>query len=105
MEFEIRYSREALDSLKAAPAHVRAEVLDVIGRILPHEPDKESKSRIKRLAGIDHPQFRMRVNKWRVFYDVLENELIVLIIDLLEEGPAHRWYSELESEHRKQNEE
>ncbi len=105
MRFEIQYSTDALNSLKAAPAHVRAEVLEAIGRILPHEPDKESKSRIKRLRGIDHPQFRMRVNKWRVFYDVLEEKLIVLIIDILEEDPAHQWYYDLENQQREPKEE
>jgi mRNA-degrading endonuclease RelE of RelBE toxin-antitoxin system len=37
-----------------------------------------SKSRIKRLRGIDSPQYRLRVGEFRVFYDVTRQEVYVL---------------------------
>jgi len=41
---------------------------------------KVSKSRIKRLRGLDRPQFRLRVDEVRVFYDVQESTVQVLAI-------------------------
>jgi mRNA interferase RelE/StbE len=43
-----------------------------------HEPAKESKSRIKRLKDLSHPQYRLRVDDLRVFYDITENDVVVL---------------------------
>jgi mRNA-degrading endonuclease RelE of RelBE toxin-antitoxin system len=56
---------------------------------LQHEPKKVSKSRIKRLKGIKRPQYRLRVNEVRVFYDVLEDTIEVLAI--VEKSAAKRW--------------
>jgi mRNA interferase RelE/StbE len=47
---------------------------------LTHEPTKESKSRIKRLRDLRHPQFRLRVGEMRVFYDVAGTDVVVLAI-------------------------
>jgi len=40
----------------------RRGVRDAIELHLRHEPTKLSKSRIKRLRGLDRPQYRLRVN-------------------------------------------
>jgi len=47
---------------------------------LRHAPAKVSKSRIKRLRGLSHPQFRLRVDELRVFYDIEGNEVHVLAV-------------------------
>jgi len=47
---------------------------------LRHEPTKASRSRIKRLRGIRRPQYRLRVQEHRVFYDVTEDTVEVLAI-------------------------
>ena len=39
-----------------------------------------SRSRIKRLRGLDRPQYRLRVDEVRVFYDVEEQTVQVLAI-------------------------
>jgi mRNA-degrading endonuclease RelE of RelBE toxin-antitoxin system len=45
------------------------------------QPIKVSKSRIKRLRGLSHPQYRLRVGEdIRVFYDVAEEVVQVLAI-------------------------
>lgn len=53
---------------------------DAIELHLRHEPTKVSKSRIKRLRGLDRPQYRLRVDEVRVFYDVQEKTVQVLAI-------------------------
>jgi hypothetical protein len=56
------------------------------------EPTKLSKSRIKRLRGLDQPQYRLRVGEMRVFYDVTETEVHVLAI--VSKGEAQAWLDE-----------
>ena len=51
-----------------------------------------SKSRIKRLRGLDRPQYRLRVDEVRVFYDVTETTVEVLAI--VPKAQAAAWLSE-----------
>ena len=39
-----------------------------------------SKSRIKRLRGMRHPEYRLRVDEIRVFYDVTDDAVEILAI-------------------------
>lgn len=59
---------------------------------LRNEPMKLSKSRIKRLRGMAHPQYRLRVGELRVFYDVLGSEVQVLAI--VAKSEAEHWLQE-----------
>jgi len=80
MRYEIILAPSAVRELAALPAHVRGVVRDAIERRLRHEPAKVTKSRIKRLRGLDRPQYRLRVDEVRVFYDVEETAVHVLAI-------------------------
>lgn len=53
---------------------------DAIEKHLRSEPEKRSKSRIKRLRGLRRPQYRLRVDEFRVFYDVAEQRVEILAI-------------------------
>jgi mRNA interferase RelE/StbE len=55
-------------------------VRDALETHLRYEPTKASRSRIKRLRGLAHPQYRLRVGSIRVFYDVLADSVEVLAI-------------------------
>ena len=92
MRFEILLAPGAGIQLAALPAHTRAEVRDGIELHLRHEPTKLSKSRIKRLRGLDQPQYRLRVGEIRVFYDVTDKEVQVLAI--VSKGEAQGWLDE-----------
>jgi mRNA-degrading endonuclease RelE of RelBE toxin-antitoxin system len=80
MRFEIILSPEAIEDLRSLRAHLRAAVRDAIEQHLRHAPTRESKSQIKRLRGVSHPQYRLRVGEVRVFYDVVEETVEVLAI-------------------------
>src|SRR5918995_4080938 len=80
MRHEIILAPSAVRELTALQAHVRGVVRDSVERHLRHEPTKVSKSRIKRLRGLDRPQYRLRVDEVRVFYDVQEATVYVLAI-------------------------
>ncbi len=53
------------------------------------EPRKVSKSRIKKLRGVRQPQYRLRIDEIRVFYDVTEDFVNVLAI--VPKNRAARW--------------
>ena len=92
MRFGIVLAPSAVEELKALPAHVRAAVRDAIERHLRVEPRKVSKSRIKRLRGVDRPQYRLRVEEIRVFYDV--SKTTVEILAIVSKGAAAAWLKE-----------
>ena len=50
---------------------------------------KTSRSRIKRLRGLSQPQYRLRVNDIRVFYDVTATSVEILAI--IEKQEAQAW--------------
>lgn len=89
MKYEIILAPEAVDDLRDLKANIRAAVRDAIEGHLRHEPTKTSKSRIKRLRGLSRPQYRLRVEDLRVFYDVTEETVEILAILLKDE--AEEW--------------
>jgi mRNA-degrading endonuclease RelE of RelBE toxin-antitoxin system len=80
MRYSITFAPEAQDDFRSLSAYDRAAVRDAINHHLPHEPMRESKSRIKRLREMMKPQYRLRVGDLRVFYDVSGLEVEVLAI-------------------------
>jgi len=68
---------EALREMKRF--HAR-EVLDAVESHLRFEPERTSKSAIKRLRGRQQATYRLRVGEYRVFYDVEEERVTVLAI-------------------------
>jgi len=70
MRFEILLAPEAVEDLRRLKASERSAVKEALEAHLRHEPTKTSRSRIKRLRGMARPQYRLRVGKVRVFYDV-----------------------------------
>lgn len=61
-------------------ARDRSTVRDAIEKHLRFEPEKRSRSRIKRLRGLRRPQYRLRIDEFRVFYDVAEQRVEILAI-------------------------
>jgi mRNA interferase RelE/StbE len=71
---------EAVEDFKNLKANVRSMVRAALDTHLRHEPRKTSRSRIKRLRGIGRPQYRLRVDDVRVFYDVSNSTVEILAI-------------------------
>ena len=53
------------------------------------DPTRTSKSRIKKLRGISRPQYRLRVDEIRVFYDVAEG--VVEVLATVHKSEAESW--------------
>ena len=80
MRYDIILSPRAVEDLRRLDARTRASVRDALEVHLRHEPTKLSRSRIKRLRGLAQPQYRLRVEDVRVFYDVVEEKVEILAI-------------------------
>ena len=80
MRFEILLAPEAVEDLRRLKARDRTAVREALETHLRHEPMKASRSRIKRLRGTARPQYRLRVDEVRVFYDVSGSTVEVLAI-------------------------
>jgi mRNA interferase RelE/StbE len=80
MPFAILLAPEAVEDLKSLKAGVRTAVRAALETHLRHEPTKTSRSRIKRLRGLDRPQYRLRVDDVRVFYDVSNSTVEILAV-------------------------
>ncbi len=93
MRYEIILAPEAVRDLKALKAHVRPLVRDAIELHLRHQPTRTSKSRIKRLRGLSRPQFRLRVDEVRVFYDV--DGKTVQVLAVVAKSGADAWLGEV----------
>ncbi|MBR0852063.1 type II toxin-antitoxin system RelE/ParE family toxin [Bradyrhizobium diazoefficiens] len=92
MPFEIVLAPEAVEDLKRMKAHVRAAVRAALEAHLRHEPAKISRSRIKKLRGLRPPQYRLRVDDVRVFYDVSSTTVEVLAI--VAKSEAESWLAQ-----------
>ena len=93
MSYEIIFAPEAVQDLKRLSARNRSIVQDAIEKHLRFEPDKVSQNRIKRLRGIRHPQYRLRVSDIRVFYDIVGEEVEILAI--VQKSEAAAWLAEM----------
>jgi mRNA interferase RelE/StbE len=89
MRYDIILSPQAIDDLRSLRADIRAVVRDAIETYLRFEPTKTSKSRIKRLHGISRPQYRLRVDEVRVYFDVIEG--VVEILAIVSKSEAEAW--------------
>jgi mRNA interferase RelE/StbE len=96
LAYEIIFTPEAREDMLALRAHERKKVLDAIEIHLRYEPEKVSKSRIKRLEAMESPQYRLRIDEIRAFYDVLYITAVdtVEILVVKEKAEAMRWLTE-----------
>jgi mRNA-degrading endonuclease RelE of RelBE toxin-antitoxin system len=93
MKYEILFAPEAVLDFKRLSATDRSKIRDRIERHLRYTPEKTSKSRIKHLRGISRPQYRLRVDEIRVFYDVGEQSVEILAI--IPKSKATAWLEEM----------
>jgi mRNA-degrading endonuclease RelE of RelBE toxin-antitoxin system len=89
MKFEIELTDNARQDYLRLNARWRAIVKKAFETHLRYEPRKESRSRIKRLREVEWPEYRLRIDDLRVFYQVEENSVQILAIVLKED--AEEW--------------
>src|SRR5439155_20054107 len=92
MPFEIVLAPEAVEDLRRLKASIRAAVRAALEAHLRYEPVRTSRSRIKRLRGLHRPQYRLRVEEVRVFYDV--SGATVEILAIVAKSEAEAWLAQ-----------
>jgi mRNA interferase RelE/StbE len=92
MKYAILLAPEAVDDLRGLKANLRSEVREAIEAHLRYEPARVSKSRIKRLRGLARPQYRLRIDEIRVFYDITGSKVEVLAI--VAKSEAESWLAQ-----------
>src|SRR3984893_2912854 len=95
MAFAIVLAPEAVDDLRRLTANIRATVRTALETHLRNEPERTSRSRIKRLRGLLRPQYRLRVGEVRVFYDISGTTVEVLAI--VAKSEAESWLAQFAS--------
>jgi mRNA interferase RelE/StbE len=92
MPFAIILAPEAVEDLRRLTANVQATVWTALEMHPRHEPEKASRSRIKRLRGLRRPQYRRREDEVRVFHDVSGTTVEVLAI--VAKSEAESWLAQ-----------
>ena len=70
-------------------------IVDRIERHLRFEPPRDSRSRIKRLRGVQPADYRLRVQDYRIFYRIVGHEVQVLRV--MHKDATVAFYQEEES--------
>ena len=81
-----------LDGLRRYDA---AMIADGMERFLSGTPTQESKSRIKRLRGVENPDYRLRLGEYRVFYNVDTIGRRVEVLRILHKDQTPEYYEEV----------
>src|SRR5262245_59564325 len=92
MAYDIILAPEAVEDLHQLKANIRVTVRAALASHLRHQPTRVSKSRIKRLRGLRHPQYRLRVDDIRVFYDVRGQAVEILAV--INKSEADAWLAQ-----------
>ena len=90
--FDIEFKREALSALRKMKSFYAKQILDAVEIDLRFEPERTSKTRIKRLRGRQRATFRLRAGDYRVFYDVVEN--VVSVVAILHKDETPKFYEQ-----------
>jgi mRNA-degrading endonuclease RelE of RelBE toxin-antitoxin system len=91
MRYAVLLAPDAVEDLTRLRAYDRAKVRDAITK-LRSDPTHVGRSRIKRLRGLRKPQYRLRVDEVRVFYDVVEEPVPgVEVLAIVAKKEAAAW--------------
>jgi mRNA-degrading endonuclease RelE of RelBE toxin-antitoxin system len=97
--YTIEYAEGVASDLAKVRAYDRKRILDRLEEQLRHEPTKKTKNR-KPLPGLIppweyiEPVWELRVGEYRIFYDVDEGDLLVMI-RAIRHKPPHKTTEEI----------
>jgi mRNA interferase RelE/StbE len=90
--FDIEFKAEAVAGLRRIKPFHAQQIVDAAESYSRFEPERTSRTRIKRLRGKQRATFRLRVGDYRVFYDV--EERVVSVVAILHKNETPRFYAE-----------
>ena len=71
MRFDIVFTPEALEDLRLFKKGERTRIIEALEEQLSHEPNNETRNR-KRLRPNQTAEWELRVDRFRIFYDIEE---------------------------------
>jgi len=86
-KYEIEFSKKARKSFKKLPQNIQSVILQKIDKLIFFDYDMQN---IKKLKGQYKELYRLRVGDYRILFQVKNQKLIIIIIDIL---PRSRSYS------------
>lgn len=81
--YEIRYADEAAADIRGLRRFDQRKVLEGIELHLTHQPRLVSKSRIKAMVQPFWSQYRLRIDDFRAYYDVDDEQHLVHVLRVL----------------------
>jgi mRNA-degrading endonuclease RelE of RelBE toxin-antitoxin system len=78
MRFSIVFTTDARDDLRLFRKGERTKIVNAIEELLSHDPAHETRNR-KRLRPNQMAEWELRVDKFRVFYDIEESAHLVKV--------------------------
>ena len=91
MRYEVIVAKDAQVQFGKLDGRWRSRLKKEMRRHLEHQPRRESRSRIKRLRGLRQPEYRMRVDDMRVFYDVNDEMHRVEVLGFVDKSDTPEW--------------
>lgn len=88
MPYRVQFTPKATDQLRVLRTTDAVKIVDQSQRILSVNPTLESRARIKRLRRDVFPPYRLRVDEYRVFYNVEEEAGKVVVYGVVEKSRA-----------------
>lgn len=91
MAYAIDFEPDALKELKRLHKADQVKIVAAIQQHLTHEPTRPSKSRIKHMRPGTQPSYRLRVDEFRIYYDVLAEAMLVIIYGIVDKEQSLAW--------------
>lgn len=91
-EYDVRLSRDATKAYEALPARSRAAVRASLLRLAVEAAGgARGGKRIKTIKGARDAFHRLRVGDYRIMYDLIDDERVVLVLGIVHRGELERW--------------
>ena len=103
MPYRIELAHAAKLDLRALRKPDQVKVIDTIERHLAYQPTLQSRSRIKALRPGTFPPYRLRVDQFRVYYDVIEPPRLVIIYGIVPKTESEAWLGRSSQGHREES--
>lgn len=84
--YDIHYADVASEDIRNLRKSDQRKVLDGVDLHLAHEPKRTSKSRIKAMRQPFWSQYRLRIEDFRVYYDVDDDAMVVSVLGVLQKS-------------------
>lgn len=90
--FEVRFAPAAARAFRKLPPDVRKRIRSALDKLAasPGGLGRGGKS-VKTIRGVDDSFHRLRVGDYRLLYDVIDEDRVLLVLGIVDRGDLERW--------------